>query len=281
MIGQVERVESDDPGTVDEAARKELTPMAKPRSIVAFSGGMDSATLIYHLRNQGHEVIALSVDYGQRHRIELSFAARFAEFVGIQRELADLSGITRLLGGSSLTDPSLPVPLGHYESETMKQTVVPNRNMLLLAIATAFAVSQRAQYVAYAAHTGDHAIYPDCRPEFTDAMAKAISLCDWHTPELIRPFEKLAKADIVREGAALGVPFDLTWSCYEGGERHCGACGTCIERREAFLIATVKDPTEYAESAPAMVISNAKVNIDWSRTLSGGGRAKSERVKEI
>jgi 7-cyano-7-deazaguanine synthase len=251
--------------------------MATPKSIVTFSGGMDSATLIAYLLKKGHEVISLSIDYGQRHRIELSYAARFADAMGIPNEVADLRGLTRLLSGSSLTDASIHVPLGHYESETMKQTVVPNRNMLLLATATAFAVSQKAQYVAYAAHSGDHAVYPDCRSEFADALAKAISLCDWHTPELIRPFVNKTKADIVREGTGLGVPFNLTWSCYEGRERHCGACGTCIERREAFIVANVEDPTEYAESAPALIISEARTSVDWSRTMTGAHRVRSER----
>jgi len=108
-------------------------------------------------------------------------------------------------------------------------------------------------------------------------MARAISLCDWHTPELIRPFVKLTKADIAREGTALGVPFNLTWSCYEGRERHCGACGTCIERREAFLIAKVADPTEYEESAPAMILADAKTRIDWSHTITGSDRSISDR----
>jgi 7-cyano-7-deazaguanine synthase len=238
---------------------------------------MDSATLIAFLLKDGHDVIALSIDYGQRHRIELQYAARFAEAVGVRNEVADLRGVTRLLGGSSLTDPSIAVPLGHYEAETMKQTIVPNRNMLLLATATAFAVSEKAQYVAYAAHSGDHAVYPDCRPEFAEAMAKAISLCDWHTPELIRPFVNKTKAQVASEGASLGVRFDLTWSCYEGGEKHCGACGTCVERREAFLIAKIEDPTEYAESAPALSLSDGKVFIDWSRTLAGEQRPRSPR----
>jgi len=247
------------------------------KAIVTFSGGMDSATLIAHLKSFGHEVISLSVDYGQRHRVELEYASRFARHVGIRHEFADLRGITKLLSGSSLTDSLIEVPLGHYGSDSMKKTVVPNRNMLLLATATALAVSERARFVAFAAHSGDHTIYPDCRPEFADAMATAISLCDWHTPELIRPFITLTKAEIVQRGNLLDVPFQLTWSCYEGGARHCGACGTCIERREAFELAKVDDPTEYEESAPSLSISDGQMEIDWSRTLRGGARTRSQR----
>jgi 7-cyano-7-deazaguanine synthase len=251
--------------------------MERTKAIVTFSGGMDSATLIAHLQSSGHEVIALSVDYGQRHRIELDYASRFTSHLGVRHEFADLRGITKLLSGSSLTDSSIEVPLGHYGADSMKKTVVPNRNMLLLATATALAVSEKARFVAYAAHSGDHTIYPDCRPEFADAMATAISLCDWHTPEFIRPFIALTKAEIVQRGKVLGVPFQLTWSCYEGGTRHCGACGTCVERREAFQLARIDDPTEYDESAPALSISNGHMKIDWSRALRGGARSRSQR----
>jgi 7-cyano-7-deazaguanine synthase len=250
--------------------------MAGPKTIVTFSGGMDSATLIAFLLRDGHEVIALGIDYGQRHRVELQYADRFSRRMGIRIESADLRGITRLLSGSSLTDPAIPVPLGHYESQSMKQTVVPNRNMLLLATAAAFAVGEKAQYIAYAAHAGDHAIYPDCRPAFADAMAAAIALCDWEPPALIRPFIDKTKADIARLGADIGVPFELTWSCYQGGDRHCGACGTCIERREAFVIAGLKDPTDYDDSAPALIVTQSGTRIDWSRAIGGGPRSRSQ-----
>jgi 7-cyano-7-deazaguanine synthase len=152
------------------------------------------------------------------------------------------------MGGSSQTDKSVPVPEGHYEEESMKQTVVPNRNMILLALAGAWAISTKSDAIAYAAHSGDHAIYPDCRPEFTEAMSDALRLCDWHEVKLMRPFlypTPMSKADIVKLGTSLGVPFELTWSCYKGGEKHCGKCGTCVERVEAFQLAGVEDPTEY------------------------------------
>ena len=142
----------------------------------------------------------------------------------------------------------------------MKSTVVPNRNMILLSVATGHALSIKAGQIAYAAHSGDHAIYPDCRNEFAEAMANVIMLADWERVELIRPFVDWTKADIVRRGAELSVPFAKTWSCYKGGDLHCGRCGTCIERREAFDLAKVIDPTPYAEGAPSVESLRAK---DW------------------
>ena len=212
--------------------------------VLCFSGGLDSTTLLYHLREQGREVLALSFDYGQRHRRELAVAARIASLAGVEHRVADLRSITSLLGGSSLTDPTVPLPHGHYTHESMKATVVPNRNMIMLAVAAGWAIARRAGFVAYAAHSGDHAIYPDCREEFARAMGEAISLADWHCVKLLRPFVGWDKARIVRRGMALAAPLHLTWSCYEGGEVHCGRCGTCVERREAFRLAGLPDPSE-------------------------------------
>ncbi len=215
-------------------------------TVLTFSGGLDSTVLLYRLLAEGGKVAALSVDYGQRHRVELDHAGRIAAAAGVQHEVADVSAVTRFLGGSSQTDSKVEVPLGHYTAESMKQTVVPNRNMIMLAVAAGWAVSLKADRVAYAAHAGDHAIYPDCRPEFAAALGEAIRLADWHSVELVFPFVEMSKADIVRLGAELGVPFEQTWSCYQGGEFHCGDCGTCVERREAFKLAGIADPTAYA-----------------------------------
>jgi 7-cyano-7-deazaguanine synthase len=217
------------------------------KTVILLSGGLDSTVLLYQLREAGSEVRALSVNYGQRHSKELESAREVARLTGTEHRIADLSAVSSFLAGSALTSSDVPVPLGHYEDESMKLTVVPNRNMILLSLATAWAVSTKSDAVAYAAHNGDHAIYPDCRAEFADAMSRAISLCDWHPVTLRRPFVDLTKADIVRLGTELGVPFELTWSCYQGTEVHCGECGTCVERREAFLLAGVPDPTPYAE----------------------------------
>ena len=216
------------------------------KTVALFSGGLDSTVLLHELLAGGEEVLALSVDYGQRHRVELKHAERVAANLGIEWRLADLSSITPLLAGSSQTSADVDVPHGHYAEATMKQTVVPNRNMIMLAVAGGWAISRRAERVAYAAHSGDHTIYPDCRPEFAAALGHALGLADWHRLELSTPFVNLSKAGIVARGAVLGVDFAMTWSCYEGGPIHCGRCGTCYERREAFQKAGVPDPTQYA-----------------------------------
>ena len=161
-------------------------------------------------------------------------------------DIVDLSALRPLIAGqSSLTNPFIEVPEGHYANVTMKATVVPNRNMILLAVAIGHAISLGYDAVAYGAHSGDHAIYPDCREVFAAAMSTAALLCDWREIKLLRPFVDITKADIVELGAELSVPYALTWSCYRGGELHCGKCGTCVERREAFELAGVEDPTEY------------------------------------
>lgn len=213
--------------------------------VAIYSGGMDSTVLLYHLRSQEYDVRALSVDYGQRHRKELDSASAICRMIGIPHEVADLRGITHLLKGSSLTDSDIDVPEGHYAEESMKATVVPNRNMIMLSVAIGYAISLGAQFVAYGAHAGDHVIYPDCRPEFASAINTAALLADWHPIELLRPFIRLTKAEIAKRGVELNVPFDQTWSCYKGGERHCGRCGTCVERAEAFHLAGINDPTDY------------------------------------
>jgi 7-cyano-7-deazaguanine synthase len=219
------------------------------KTVLSFSGGMDSTVLLYHLKYRlGHDVLCLSVNYGQRHRKELQAAAHIAELNGCEHKIADLTAIRELFAGSSQTSTDIPVPEGHYAEESMKQTVVPNRNMVLLSLATAWAVSSKSEFVAYAAHTGDHAIYPDCRPAFAEAMEDAISLCDWHKVKLIRPFlypTPMDKTAIAKLGQELGVPLSLTWSCYKGNDFHCGKCGTCTERRESFKLAGIHDPTTY------------------------------------
>jgi 7-cyano-7-deazaguanine synthase len=214
--------------------------------VVLHSGGLDSTALLATLLAEGHDCLALGVAYGQRHARELEAARAVCERLGVERVEADLSaGLAGLLTGSALTDPSVPLPEGHYAEESMRATVVPNRNMILLAVAGAVASARGCDAVAYAAHDGDHAIYPDCRLEFGNAMGDALALCDWRPLRLLRPFIGTDKAGVVKAGARHGAPLDLTWSCYAGGERHCGRCGTCVERREAFALAGVTDPTEY------------------------------------
>jgi len=212
--------------------------------VLIYSGGLDSTVLLYSYLAQEAEVKALSINYGQRHQKELRAAGRICRDNGVPFSIVDIGAVGALLQ-SSLTDRKIDVPDGHYAEESMKQTVVPNRNMIMLSLAIGHACSLKYDAVAYAAHAGDHTIYPDCRPAFVDAMAEAARLCDWHPVEIARPFITKTKADIAALGHALDVPFADTWSCYKGGERHCGTCGTCVERREAFELAKVPDPTEY------------------------------------
>jgi len=221
-----------------------------PSTVVLTSGGMDSATLLYHLADAGHEVRAISFDYGQRHVRELQAAEELCKRLGVPHRTADLTAITPLLGENSLSGRQTPVPEGHYAEENMKLTVVPNRNMIMLSIAIAWAISEKCRHVAYAAHSGDHAIYPDCRPEFAAAMDRAAQLCDWNPIELLRPFVEIDKGDIALRGSQLGVPFALTWTCYQGGAVHCGRCGACNERKEAFAKHGLTDPTQYEDTSP-------------------------------
>lgn len=218
------------------------------------SGGMDSTVLLhYHVRG-GDEVRALAIDYGQRHRVELQFARWQAESLNIPFEIVDLSSLAAVLPGSSQTSSSVPVPEGHYTAANMKATVVPNRNMILLAVAIGHAVAYKMDAVSYAAHSGDHAIYPDCRPEFADAMEKVAALCDYRPIAMLRPFIRMTKGDIVRLGhEELQVNFAETHSCYSGNpEQHCGKCGTCVERILAFREVGVADPTRYADTTFAL-----------------------------
>lgn len=219
--------------------------------IAIYSGGLDSTVMLAHLLDQGHNVMALSFNYGQRHNRELKAAAAICEVLGIPHEVADLTGIRHLLKGSSQTDDSVPVPHGHYAEENMKKTVVPNRNMIMLSVAAGWAMSLKAKAVAYAAHAGDHAIYPDCRESFVKPLGEAIKQADWHEVELWRPFLKMTKAQIAGHGADLGhaTIMAASYSCYEGGAEHCGLCGTCQERRVAFRDALIPDLTVYNEAA--------------------------------
>lgn len=214
--------------------------------VAIVSGGMDSATLIHHYLDRRDEVKALGFDYGQRHRKELEYAWRFCEEIGVPFDVAHIEAIRSLIAGqSSQTNPTVEVPDGHYADLTMKTTIVPNRNMIMLSIAIGHAISLGYDAVAYGAHAGDHTIYPDCRELFAAAMAEAAKLCDWREIKLLRPFIEDTKADVAKMGAELGVNFSKTWSCYKGLDNHCGLCGTCVERREAFEVAGVDDPTLY------------------------------------
>jgi 7-cyano-7-deazaguanine synthase len=220
--------------------------------VAIVSGGMDSVTLAYLLQEQQHHLHLLSFDYGQRHRKELDYACQCAERIQAPHHVVDLKNLSVLLGGSSLTDSQIDVPDGHYAEETMKITVVPNRNAIMLSIAAGYAVSIQAQGVAAAIHAGDHYIYPDCRPEFAQSFEQMTKLATegFSDPSFrfLTPFIDKPKAEIVSIGAKLGVPYEETWSCYKGLEFHCGTCGTCVERKEAISLAGVNDPTKYLVS---------------------------------
>lgn len=248
-------MDSPNPRTLSVAVIKEalmtVNPAKPPVSaVVLASGGLDSTTLVYYLRDQGASVRMLSVDYGQLHRRELESARRVAGDLRLDHDVIDLVPVGVLLRGSALTDPAVQVPDGHYTSESMRATVVPNRNALMLDIAVAVAVAAKCDAVAFGAHNGDHAVYPDCRAEFVDAYGASARLAnEGFLPDgfkVVAPFLEYDKTEVVRLGARLGVPFERTWSCYRGGAEHCGTCGTCAERREAFLLADVADPTVYA-----------------------------------
>ena len=218
------------------------------KTLVICSGGLDSVSLAHIIADQQQLTRLVSFDYGQRHRKELDFAAAAARRLNVPHHLIDMRGIGASLSGSALTD-DIDVPDGHYAEETMRITVVPNRNAIMLAIGFGVAAANCDEAVATAVHGGDHFIYPDCRPAFTrafDAMQQA-ALDGYASVRLHTPFVERSKADIVHAGAAHGTPFAETWSCYKGGELHCGRCGTCVERREAFHLAGVEDPTAYAD----------------------------------
>lgn len=222
---------------------------------VVLSGGMDSTTLLWDLLDTHGEALAVSFHYGQRHSKELECAKRTTARLGVEHRIIDLLDTMGQVqaGGRSALLHQHDVPHGHYEGEQMKRTVVPNRNMIMLSLAAAVAINEGCEGIAYAAHFGDHAIYPDCRKDFANAMKWAIGLCDWwenatqpNAERLLAPYAEIMKDDIAKIGDRLGVAYEDTWSCYEGGDVHCGQCGTCVERREAFMLAGVEDPVEYA-----------------------------------
>lgn len=216
-------------------------------TLVLLSGGMDSSTLLAHTMNDPEvgQVDAVFVDYGQRHVRERESARLVASHYGVPLSELDLRSFGASVK-SALTSAGTAVPHGHYAEDTMVATVVPNRNATLLSAAAGIAASLGHARVCTAVHAGDHAVYPDCRPEFIEALDVATVLgCGVH---VCAPFVEITKTDIARIGASLHVPYHLTWSCYEGGATHCGRCGTCVERAEAFSDAGVPDPTPYVDA---------------------------------
>jgi 7-cyano-7-deazaguanine synthase len=212
------------------------------KGVLILSGGVDSTTLLYKMHSDGYEVTALTFNYAQRHKKEIDCAKAIAKRLNITHHVVDLSSLACLLGDSALLG-GMQVPSCHYTKEAAKKTIVPNRNMIMLSVAAGYAEAHEIAEVFYAAHKNDHTIYPDCRPEFVQALRPAIRLATaWHPVELQAPFVDMSKAEIVRMGLALRVPYELTWSCYKGEERPCRTCPTCIEREEAFALNGRRDP---------------------------------------
>lgn len=208
--------------------------------VLILSGGMDSTTLCYDLVKGGNEIHCLSFNYGQKHAKELQFAALTCQKLDLSHKIIPFPA--ELVTNSALTNPNVPIPEGHYAADNMKATVVPNRNMIMLSLATGYAINIGAEAVAYAAHAGDHAIYPDCRPEFADKVAECMALCHFWPVALLRPYMNITKSDICVIGRDLGVPYEDSWTCYVGGDVPCGKCGACQERAESFEFAGILDP---------------------------------------
>lgn len=202
--------------------------------VIIYSGGMDSYTLLNQAIGNGEEVYALSFDYGQRHKRELTYAKTETIKLGIPHKIVDIRGVNELLQGSALTSSSVAVPEGHYAEPSMKQTVVPNRNMIMLSMAIGYAVSIGAPVVRFGAHAGDHAIYPDCRKEFVDALNVVAAIANYQPVRVEVPFIELDKGDIAILGREMGLDYSRTWTCYKGEEEPCGKCGACVERAEAM-----------------------------------------------
>ncbi|GAA3532081.1 7-cyano-7-deazaguanine synthase QueC [Zobellella aerophila] len=219
------------------------------KALVICSGGFDSVTLACRLAAEGALGALLTFDYGQRHKKEIDSARLCAERLNVPHLVMDIANIGRQLGGSALTD-DIAVPHGHYSEDNMKVTVVPNRNAIMLTIAFGVAAARGLDTVAIAVHGGDHFIYPDCRPEFIRLFAEmqARALEGVGEVALFAPYVEADKTAIARDAVRYGVPIADTWSCYEGGETHCGRCGTCVERIEAMALAGVVDPTPYLDT---------------------------------
>lgn len=212
-------------------------------SVLIVSGGMDSITML----NEYKERIALGIsfDYGSNHNArEIPFAAMHCERLGIKHIVINL-GFMHQYFKSSLLEGAEAIPEGNYDEENMKSTVVPFRNGIMLSIAAGVAESNGLKYVMMANHGGDHTIYPDCRPEFIDAIDKAAQAGTYVDVHVVAPYTNITKTDIARRGAALGIDYTETWSCYKGGDKQCGKCGTCVERKEALRDAGIEDLTEY------------------------------------
>lgn len=216
-------------------------------AVVIYSGGMDSFTTLHAaMARHGYNLVAFSLYYGQRHKKELDYAAKVCANLGVEHIEFNAEALRGLLNASSLTSDQ-KVPEGHYADESMKQTVVPNRNMILLALASGLAVARGAEEVWTGMHSGDHAIYPDCRPEFVTAMNGALQIANYTPVRIEAPFLSTDKGGILKWGLARRLDYSKTWTCYNGRQHACGKCGACQERLEAFKVNGVEDPLQYEE----------------------------------
>ena len=221
------------------------------KAVVVLSGGLDSTTLCYHLHALGYALTCVSFNYGQKQNKELESAALIAKELIADHHIINLSFMQQYLQASSLVNDQISNPKEEYKRENMLITVVPNRNTMMLSLAWTVACDTNAEILAYGPHKGDNYVYADCRPDFVSALNLALRLgtIDSRNEELqlIAPFINMTKAEIVKYGETLKVPFANTWSCYDGLDIHCGKCGTCMQRRQAFITANVVDPTIYKE----------------------------------
>ncbi len=221
------------------------------KALVLFSGGVDSTTcLAMAIHKYGKDnVVALSISYGQKHTKEIEASDKIAEYYGVEHIYLDLTKIFEYSNCSLLSHSDKEIPKGTYESQLKESdglpvgTYVPFRNGLFLSSAASIALSKECSVIYYGAHADDSAgnAYPDCSDEFNRAMAQAIQAGSGRQLKLLAPFINMSKADVVATGLKLDVPYELTWSCYEGGEKPCGVCGTCIDRREAFAANGIKE----------------------------------------
>lgn len=214
------------------------------KAVVIYSGGMDSFTILNKAKAEGFDLYAITFDYGQKHTKEIEFAKQVCLELGIEHKIIDITAINQLLQSSSLTS-DIEIPEGHYEAANMKSTVVPNRNMILLSLAIGYAVDIGAEKVFYGAHAGDHSIYPDCRPEFVHAMNDVAKIANYEPIDIVTPYLNSHKAEILTDGLNMGLDYGKSWTCYNGREKACGKCGSCVERLEAFAMNNATDPLAY------------------------------------
>ena len=211
-----------------------------------YSGGSDSYTLLQHALNQNFSVDCITFSYGQKHIKEINFAKQNCNENGLKHTLIDIGDPASIFGSTSLVDVDNKIPHGSYKEESMKSTIVPNRNMIFISYAIAYSIAHDINEVWYGAHAGDHFIYPDCRPEFLASMDTAAGLCDPSSVSIKAPFINLNKGEIFKIGLGLGIDYSKTWTCYEGQEKACGKCGSCVERLEAFSDNNTLDPLTYS-----------------------------------